>query len=297
MKNFAHHYGSTAQPFAANANTRYEGMVKSTRNFIMIGETYSSQIYLGARDLSAKPEIYLTDNEPFYDSVVENGQTNYKLRSGVEYENLKIDNNGFASYSKLCSSVGNYNYGGLIHYVSNTGEQWLPFRSSYQVGQAGFTVSATKCNVLYRGLDNPVEVSVSGYPKELVNVGISGGATIRAAAGGGYIVNVAPGNTSREVILSISVKDGGNGKNIGSTKFRVLDVPPPTVRLGAYADGSRIPKSAITASPYLTARLEADFFPFEGIKYTVSSYDFIYSVRGVQKVVKVSGANLTAEVL
>lgn len=278
--------------------TSLEGLVSTSTSFVVRGGTYSSSIFLGARDTSMRPTIWVTTSEPFYDSIIENGELKYKKRGGAVYDSLPLDASGKGLYTTQCGGVGNFKYGGLVHYVSNKGDMWLPFKSAYQVGDAGFTVSATKCNVFYRGLDNPVEVAVSGYPKESVSVGISGGGSIRPAAGGGYTVNIPQGVTSREVVISVSVKTDAGGKGLGSAKFNVLNVPPATVKLGGvYADGSRVPKSAINASPYLSAKLESDFFPFEGIKYTVSSYMFKYSARGVEKVVNVSGANLNAEVL
>ena len=40
-----------------------------------------------------------------------------------------------------------------------------PFEQTYQVTPPSVTVSATKMNVFYRGIDNPVDVAVPGVPK------------------------------------------------------------------------------------------------------------------------------------
>jgi hypothetical protein len=173
---------------------------------------------------------------------------------------------------------------------------WLPYKAAYQVGDAGFTVSATKCNVFYRGLENPVEVAVSGYPKESVSVSISGGASIRGA-GGGYIVTVPVSVTAKEVLITVSVKTEEGGRTLGSAKFNVLNVPPPTIFIaGAYKDGAKVPKAAITRSPSLTAKLESDFFPFEGISYSIVSYEFMYQVRGVTQTVQGSGSAIPGNI-
>ncbi len=277
--------------------TSLEGLVSTRSSFVVRGGQYTSSVFIGARDTSMVPTIYLTYDYPFYDSTVVDGKVEFKLRSGADYDTLDIDIAGKGTHTRDCGGVGNFEYGGLVKYVSNKGEMWLPYSAGYQVGDAGFTVSATKCNVFYRGLENPVAVAVSGYPKEDISVSISGGASIRAGAGG-YIVTIPKSLTSREVSISVAVRTDGGTKSLGSSKFNVLNVPPATVKLGGvYADGSSVPKAAITNSPYLSAKLESDFFPFEGIKYTVSSYSFKYAARGVEKVVNVNGGNLSSEVL
>ncbi|PLX08607.1 MAG: hypothetical protein C0596_07055 [Marinilabiliales bacterium] len=196
-----------------------------------------------------------------------------------------------------CSGVCDFTYGGLVHYVSNRGEMWLPYEANYTVGDAGFTVSASKCNVFYKGLENPVDVSVSGYPQEDVSVSISGGASIRAAGAGKYIVTVPTSVTAKQVNITVSVRTDG-GRTLGSAPFNVLNVPPPSILVaGAYKDGAELPKAALTRNPYLTARLESDFFPFEGVSYSVAKYDFFYTVRGVTNKVTVNGNQFSPAVL
>lgn len=278
--------------------TSLEGLVSSPRSFIIRGGKYKSYVFLGARDTTMRPTVYLTYQSPFYDSVVVNGEVQYKLRQGVNYDTLPLDERGKGIHERDCGSIGDFTYGGLIHYKSNRGDMWLPFTSSYQVGEAGFTVSATKCNVFYRGLDNPVEVAVSGYPKENVQVSITPGATIRPAQGGGYIVQVPQSYTAKEVTINVSVKTDEGGKNLGQKKFNVLNVPPPTILVaGAYRDGATLPKAALQRNPFLDAKLESDFFPFEGVKYEVAQYDFFYTVRGVTNKVTVTGGQFNQAVL
>ena len=196
-----------------------------------------------------------------------------------------------------CGGVGDFNYGGLVHYKSNKGDMWLPYKAVYQVGDAGFTVSASACNVFYRGLDNPVEVAVSGYPQEAVSVSISGGASI-SRSGAGYIVKVPASVSAREVSITVSVRTEEGVRTLGSKTFSVLNVPPPTIVIaGAYKDGASVPKGAITRTPTLTANLESDFFPFKGVSYSVISYEFLYSVRGVTQTIAGTGSNIPQTIL
>lgn len=277
--------------------TALEALVSSPRSFVIRGGKYSSNVFLGARDTSMRPTIYLTYNAPFYDSTVVNGEVQYKLRQGANYDTLPIDESGKGLHVHDCGGVGDFNYGGLVHYKSNKGDMWLPYKAVYQVGDAGFTVSASACNVFYRGLDNPVEVAVSGYPQEAVSVSISGGASI-SRSGAGYIVKVPASVSAREVSITVSVRTEEGVRTLGSKTFSVLNVPPPTIVIaGAYKDGASVPKAAITRTPTLTANLESDFFPFKGVSYSVISYEFLYSVRGVTQTIAGTGSNIPQTIL
>lgn len=277
--------------------TALEALVSSPRSFVIRGGKYSSNVFLGARDTSMRPTIYLTYNAPFYDLTVVNGEVQYKLRQGANYDTLPIDEFGKGLHVHDCGGVGDFNYGGLVHYKSNKGDMWLPYKAVYQVGDAGFTVSASACNVFYRGLDNPVEVAVSGYPQEAVSVSISGGASI-SRSGAGYIVKVPASVSAREVSVTVSVRTEEGVRTLGSKTFSVLNVPPPTIVIaGAYKDGASVPKGAITRTPTLTANLESDFFPFKGVSYSVISYEFLYSVRGVTQTIAGTGSNIPQTIL
>jgi gliding motility-associated protein GldM len=277
--------------------TALEALVSSPRSFVIRGGKYSSNVFLGARDTSMRPTIYLTYNAPFYDSTVVNGEVQYKLRQGANYDTLPIDESGKGLHVHDCGGVGDFNYGGLVHYKSNKGDMWLPYKAVYQVGDAGFTVSASACNVFYRGLDNPVEVAVSGYPQEAVSVSISGGASI-SRSGAGYIVKVPASVSAKEVSITVSVRTEEGVRTLGSKTFSVLNVPPPTIVIaGAYKDGASVPKGAITRTPTLTANLESDFFPFKGVSYSVISYEFLYSVRGVTQTIAGTGSNIPQTIL
>jgi gliding motility-associated protein GldM len=277
--------------------TSLEALVSTPRSFIISGGKYTSNVFLGARDTSMRPTIYLTYNAPFYDSTVVNGEVQYKLRAGAQYDTLPVDERGKGVHQRDCGGSGDFTYGGLVHYKSNRGDMWLPYTGTYQVGVAGYTVSATKCNVFYRGLDNPVAVAVSGYPAEAVSVSISGGASI-AKTGQGYIVKVPTSVTAKEVSITVSVRTDEGGRTLGTTKFNVLNVPPPTIFIaGAYKDGATVPKAAITRSPTLSAKLESDFFPFEGITYSIVSYEFLYQVRGVTQTIQGSGSSIPGNVM
>jgi len=168
----------------------------------------------------------------------------------------------------------------------------LPFKNEYMIGETGFAVSPSGVNVFYRGIDNPVEVSVSGYPKERVRAFMSGGGSL-VPRSGAYVARVTS-PTTREVTISVSVTlDDGSTKSLGSKKFRVLSVPVPPAKLnGTKAEGS-VHKNDL-ATGRLLADLGDQFFPFK-VNFEVVSFRFTYKVRGQTNSISVSGNRLNAE--
>ncbi|MEM1123131.1 MAG: GldM family protein, partial [Bacteroidota bacterium] len=108
---------------------------------------------------------------------------------------------------------------------------------SYEVGKGSVTVSPTKMNVFYIGVDNPIKVSAAGVSSNNINVttGGGGGATIRKGRGNGeYVVKVTkPAPLGQECEIRVSA-GGLNEKAL----FRVKRIPDPTAKLGNKADGT-----------------------------------------------------------
>jgi hypothetical protein len=126
-------------------------------------------------------------------------------------------------------------------------------------------------NVLYRGVDNPLEISVPGVdPSNLI---VSG--TGVKKSGNGYIANVTR-YKGKELKINVSVKEDGETKNMGSKSFRVKNIPD--------AEGKTYPKDDILMSASLLKRTEvrAQFkdFDFE-LPLIVKSFEIIMPPYGV----------------
>jgi beta-lactamase regulating signal transducer with metallopeptidase domain len=83
-------------------------------------------------------------------------------------------------------------------------------------------VALTKANVVYIGIENPVNISVSGYAANAIEVAIDNG-TIAGESGEYVIKPVRPGKTL------ITVKAGG--KTVRETEFKAKFLPPPVAAL------------------------------------------------------------------
>lgn len=114
-------------------------------------------------------------------------------------------------------------------------------------------VALAKANVLYIGIENPVNISVSGYTSDKINVAIDNG-TI-AGNNGEYVIKPArPG----KAVITVQAE----GKEVQKSEFVAKYLPPPVVAL-AHAPGTsllqkggRITKEALLAAGGIVVAVE-----------------------------------------
>jgi gliding motility-associated protein GldM len=130
-------------------------------------------------------------------------------------------------------------------------------------------VALTKANVIYIGIENPVNISVSGYAANAIEVAIDNG-TI-AGESGEYVIKPArPGKAL------VTVKAGG--KTVRETELRAKFLPEPVVALApapgssSLIKGGRITKEALLkAGGVITTIENAEIdVPFKVSSFTLS---------------------------
>ncbi len=182
--------------------------------------------------------------------------------------------------------VGSHNYTGVIDMLDPSTNQMeeFPFQGSFVVAPPAVSVSATKMNVVYRGINNPIAVG-GGVGGEISASASSG--TLTRTGNGTY--NLLPG-AADEVTISVT----SAGSSLGSMKFRVKDLPKPTALIRNVVNG-QVSKSALQAA----GRVEAEMkdFDFEGVKYDVVGYTFRYKTKsGTTKEAKANSGSFTDEI-
>lgn len=120
-------------------------------------------------------------------------------------------------------------------------------------------VSATSMNVMYRGLENPIEIASCGYAPNQLIVTCTGGSIIGDS--GKY--NVKPG-TDKVVIISVSAKT--SNITLGEYKFKVKAVPTPVITWGGIFNGGSISSSIASTSPLIPRLEDFDFVVYAVIK-------------------------------
>ncbi len=207
-----------------------------------------------------------------------------KLDGGAEREYVS-DGQGVINLDFNCG-VGQHRYTGYIKMPDpKTGEMKdFPFENSFVVAPPAVSVSATKMNVVYRGINNPIAVG-GGVGGEISASASSG--TLTRTGNGTY--NLLPG-AADEVTISVS----SGGSSLGSMKFRVKDLPKPTALIRNVVNG-QVTKSALLSAGGVIAEMKD--FDFEGVKYDVVGYTFRYKTKaGTTKEAKAGSGHFTEEI-
>lgn len=119
------------------------------------------------------------------------------------------------------------------------------------VRQPAVVVAPAKLNIIYRGVDNPLEIAVPGVSCTQLNVKVSHGRL--EGTGCSYVVNVG-GDADRVVRITVSWTSGGKTTSSESL-FRVKDPPLPLACFaGTCTDNDTIPFANFHAAQGVIAR-------------------------------------------
>lgn len=221
-------------------------------NTVMVGDSFRADVFLAAYDTKNAPTVTLTGGN-----------------------DLPIGADGKAKLRLRGDRIGEQLVEGLIKFEGPNGPEEIPYKTTYQVMAPLLVASPTKMNVLYRGVENPIELSVPGVPADKVQATISTGRISRNAQG--WVATGMSGN-SVEVNAIVAMPDG-TSRRIGPVVFRVKDLPPPTAYIGGTNQGDiAVPKAKLTASQGIIAKtLNSEF----GDLWVVKSFEFTI-MRGTQ---------------
>lgn len=241
-------------------------------NIVFQGSEFKAEIFLAASDTTQAPRVYLCK----YDSTFNSATRTYEYKPIGNVEEIPVGENGRALLTRKASATGTVNWQGLIEMKAPDGSiVRRPFKHSYAVIPPSVVIAPTKMNVLYLGVDNPVDISLPGVAPDKVSATISRG-TIKQAALGSYIVQ--PGAGAPTVDITVYAEMEGRRKvAMGTKTFRVKRVPPPTPKIigvtGKIAD-----KNQLEASIGIIAEMPQDF-DFD-LKYRVVSFKLSATISG-----------------
>ncbi|GAB7257922.1 gliding motility protein GldM [uncultured Polaribacter sp.] len=202
--------------------SNYNGVVQLDKNAFYPGDKVTGSVVLGRYDPSLKP------------SRVE--------LNGKKYDNFK---DGSVVLDLRAGSVGEKDIKGTIYFMENGEEVPVPFKSSYSVISKpnAPVVSADKMNVVYRGLSNPISISLPGVPDKDVRASAPG---LQKTGSGKYMMRPKAGNT---VSINVSAKlADGNSVNT-KTVFRIKDIPAAMGTVRGQFGTVRMPKSGLANTP------------------------------------------------
>lgn len=206
---------------------RFKAVAVPSGSYVIQGQPYKAEVFLTASDSKSNPDISV-------------GGTSLNVKDGV------------GTYTGGTSSVGSFTWKGTIRVKQADGEvkiyETQPI--TYQVAKPSATVSSTRLNVIYAGIDNPFSVSAPGFSLESLKATISGGSLTGSA--GKYEVNVPGSMVGKEVTISVSGTADGKTLSLGSNVFRVKPIPNPTAKfagvMGGILTGSKLTNGQVVAS-------------------------------------------------
>jgi gliding motility-associated protein GldM len=221
-----------------------EAAVSNPHGMIMKGSAGEAEVFLVAFDESIQAEAHI------------NGRT-IPMKGG----RAKIPFSGV--------NIGPSTVAGSITYRNASGEtEKRKFEFEYHVVEPSLAVSPTKMNVFYLGVDNPVDISVSGVSQKDLNISISNGTMTPAGQSGSYIVKPS---TPGEYNISVTATVNGEKKDMGTRKFRVKRVPNPQPSL-FQVTGTTVTRSQLSVVQGVVAKMPEDFdfdLPFDVLSFTL----------------------------
>lgn len=177
-------------------------------------EDFTVEVLMAAYDSDKQPE------------VIYSGKSIEDVRDGKGYIKLK----GSGSSMELSGTVSIRNKSGL--------KKTMPWTKSVTVMKPSGSIEMPEFNILYRGYDNKVNATASGYATTVLT---PSGASV-TKSGEGYIVRPSAGRTAT---LTVSGKTS-DGKTVQLKKmtYRVANLPDPTMYWGSARNGSKGARSA-----------------------------------------------------
>lgn len=183
----------------------YTTLLEQSRGAYYQNQEFDGAIVLGRKDNSTKP------------SKVELSLDGRKL-SASEFEVT----DGKIKLKVNTGNVGEHKISGTLYYTQDDEEVPVKVEQSFTTiprpNEA--VISADKMNVVYRGVDNPMTISMPGVPDNKITASAPG---LQKRGGSGYSMKPGQGN---EVTIVVTGEIEGQ-KFSSSKKFRVKGLPKP----------------------------------------------------------------------
>lgn len=247
--------------------SNYNTFMDTKKSAYYAGESFDGAILLGRTDASTKPQRVelMVDGKKLSESQysVEGGRVVLKIGAG---------------------SPGDHKITGSLFYGEGGEEFEVPVETGFATISKpnSAVIAADKMNVVYRGVVNPMTVSIPGIPDNKVTASGSG---LSKVSGSKY--NMSPGSGREVTITASGTLPDGQRINTPAT-FRIKDIPRPTGTIrGEDGNGGcvRMQRQGLEIASVGAALVDFDF----DLNLNVTGFSF--KVSG-QPTVKVSGRKL-----
>jgi gliding motility-associated protein GldM len=235
---------------------KLRAIVIPNSNYVTLGNDYEAKVFISATDTTQTPDITVAGTK------------------------LPVDESGKGTYKVKASTVGPKKWGGIIALKAPDGSiKNYNFDAEYVVGESNVIISATAVNVMYMGIDNPIDVSVPGVTPDKIKVKVVNGTVttgkVKNSKGVDFKGNwaVKPTAVGQNVQVLVSADVDGKPVQYPPYEFRVKPLPKPIAVFGGKSTGS-IPRATAAAQQGVFAIMPD--FDFD-LVYTVTGFSVLYS--------------------
>jgi gliding motility-associated protein GldM len=211
----------------------YKTILIPDKSAFFQGENFQGKIVLGRYDASLKPS-----------EVIVNGNKITTIEDGGAILNFPAGN------------VGEREVKGKFIFMQDGEPVEIEINSTYAVipKPNSAVISADKMNVVYRGVPNPMTISIPGIPDNLVTA--NGDGLNKIAGVGKYMLTPKNG---KEVKISVSGKLPDGQTVSTSQNFRIKDIPSPSGTIRRESGYVTMPKTSLESSTVGAELLDFDF--------------------------------------
>ncbi len=262
----------TGEQAASLALSNYSTLLESSKSAYYAGETFDGAIVLGRIDENTKPH---------------RAELTLDGRALIEGNDYTFQG-GRVVLSVNAGGAGDHKIEGNLVFKEGGEETTVAVNRSFATiaPPNSATISADKMNVVYRGVKNPMTISMDGVSNNNVRATAPGLVNV---SGSSYIMDVT---TVKGREVTINVTGTIDGKAFPSTgTFRIKDIPRPTGTIrGEDGNGGpvRMQRQGLEISSIGAMLFDFDF------DLTLNVTGFSFKVAG-QPTVKVSGNKLNPQ--
>jgi gliding motility-associated protein GldM len=239
--------------------TNYQAIVVPDKTAFFSGENFKGKIVLGRVDPTLK-----------FENVTVNGNEVESTQAGQVMLDFPAGN------------VGEREINGELQFKEGDSIVRIPINSSYAVipKPNSAVISADKMNVLYRGVQNPMTISIPGVG----SVSAQAPGLSPAGGAGQYVMNVTT-LQAREVAINVSGKLPGGETVSDSKTFRIKDIPQPVGTVRGENGSLQMQRNSLEISTISASLPDFDF----NLDLNVTGFSF--KVPG-QPTIRVNGSRL-----
>ena len=245
--------------------TNYTTLLEQEKSVFYTGENFAGNIVLGRKDATTRPnEVNLTLD-------------GRKLSEGKDF----VIKDGKVKLTVGAGNPGDHKIAGNLVFLQDGERTEVPVDQTFATISKpnAALIAADKMNVVYRGVANPMSISIPGIPNNKVSASAPG---LSKRNGSRYIMTPEKGRTVKIVAYGILP----DGQRISTpAEFRIKDIPRPSGSVRGESGSIKMPRKNLEIA---TVGALLEDFDFD-LNLAVSGFKF--KVPG-QPTVSVKGAKL-----